>query len=276
MSEHDMNPDRAEAAKAEAMTDERREKLAEPLKTWVSLEGQRIQPGEGRDYYYSGEIMDGSNDRRGTFNGNNGTLLAIDGNGRYWASRQSKTRLEALAEAGYVSDPDLAVPLSNGERLVDPHKQVELTMNQDRAVFEKITERYAEAAAEANLSKVDGEWMRVNGMMIQPLDGEVYASERAYDPHAGDQAYEVYARRTKEIGTFDANNRVVAFVDGEGVLYAAPATDERLEALRKAGYRHEQLGVPLSKGEKPAALADQEKWDRMLAEAHGGELRDAA
>ena len=67
--------------------------------------------------------------------------------------------------------------------------------------------------------------------------------------------------------TFDSNNGTIAFIDGDGHLYVAPATADRYQALEGAGYKKGSLGVPLSNGEKPSDPALLEEWEKMMQEA---------
>ena len=75
-------------------------------------------------------------------------------------------------------------------------------------------------------------------------------------------------RRFNEVGHFDVNNGIVAFVDGRGIKRVAPSTKERLNALREAGYSHAQVGVPLSNGERLMDENAARQWQAMLASAH--------
>lgn len=73
--------------------------------------------------------------------------------------------------------------------------------------------------------------------------------------------------RLEKVGTYDSNNGVIAFIDGEGRMRVAPATSDRYRALEEAGYRRGGIWVPFSNGEMPTDPALREQWEKMREEA---------
>lgn len=272
MTTHDMDPDRANAMQAEAMTDERRAELRKPVEDWVELEGKTIKPLDGDPYVFDADQEGRQNERVGTYAGNNGKLVAIDGDGHHWVTAQSPGRVEALKQAGYEFDGGLSVPISNGERFADTASNSRLLRQEQEAYAEHrqgLDQIYRTAAEKAGISPdVAGEWLAIDGMDIKQLDGETYSRGSRYDSGMSQ-------KRLAEVGTYSTNNGILARVDHEGIMQVAPATSERVSELHKAGYRPESLSVPLSNGDKPANDYDLEKWDRMVQEALD-DRRDAA
>jgi len=72
----------------------------------------------------------------------------------------------------------------------------------------------------------------------------------------------------KDRMSYDSNNGVIAFVDGEGRMRVAPATSDRFRALEEAGYKRGGIWVPFSNGELPTDPALREQWEKMREEAH--------
>lgn len=65
--------------------------------------------------------------------------------------------------------------------------------------------------------------------------------------------------------TYCINNKMIARVDQNKVLYVAPASSIDVEALKAAGYKESLISVPLSDGEVP--VLGREKWERMRRDA---------
>lgn len=94
---------------------------------------------------------------------------------------------------------------------------------------------------EKELPKPEGEWLQVD------------AAGRESD------AYEDY-------GTYSTNNNMIAYCSkvkgGGGVVWIAPFSTERVNALNAAGYKKSGLGVPFSNGGMPFEMKN--KWDTMF------------
>ncbi|HEY8109198.1 MAG TPA: hypothetical protein VIF43_04285 [Patescibacteria group bacterium] len=244
------------------MTDERRAELLEPLGDWINLEGREVRPLDGEPYIFTAASRAEQEDKPGTFGSNNGTLVAIDGDGNYWISPSSKTRIRQLRDAGYTPE-HISVPMSNGERFVfnglNENKEA-LDRQTERERKQELDAQYAAAAEQAGISpEVDGEWLPVDDLEIKPLDGDPYVRVSRYDANEAQ-------KRLEQVGTYDSNNGVIARVDHEGVVQVAPATQENADALRRAGYEYGPLSVPLSNLDTPTGTAEKAKWDRMTEE----------
>ena len=129
---------------AEAMEENRKEFMTES-KRWCEkhdinplpseiLDRCMLVPDTGIEFQnvnYTGIIMpvinmDKPNEKQlsklGTFNCNNGSLCFVYIDGRTFIAHRSKEIVSALEEAGFKRD-DLYVPMSNGERMVEPRNQ---------------------------------------------------------------------------------------------------------------------------------------------------------
>ncbi|MFA6391683.1 MAG: hypothetical protein WCW66_02905 [Patescibacteria group bacterium] len=97
----------------------------------------------------------------------------------------------------------------------------------------------------------------------------------------GTKMEHVMDQRTRELGgekkgwehenwkaepkTYKMDSGVIAYVDEEGRLFVAPATEERREAIKKSGYtENQELHVPLIHGEIIADEDERGNWDNMF------------
>jgi hypothetical protein len=61
-----------------------------------------------------------------------------------------------------------------------------------------------------------------------------------------DKAIQVEKGRTNQIGGYDSNNGVIAFVDNNKYIWVGKWSKENEQALKDAGYKHTSIYVPYS------------------------------
>lgn len=221
------------------------------------------------------DMPEGRLESVGTYYSNNSVIAFVDGEGHLRVGPATKERHEALEEAGYVSG-FLGVPLSNGELPIDPtlRGKWELMVDEGRVKRrqEKISEdleAYQKAAQEKGIKEVGGDWLTMDGVQSDTLvvkeDQDVFSGNSETTAMNTD-GYNRPSERVDSVGTYDENNGVIAFVDGEGHLRVGPATDERHKALQEAGYVPGSLGVPLSNGDLPVDPTIRVRWEGMVEE----------
>lgn len=125
---------------------------------------------------------------------------------------------------------------------------------------------FREIAAEKGLKPVDtSNWITVDGIKwskevdnkstgTPPITGEVTPNTDGLN---------IESRRLEEVGTYDINNGIVAFVDAEGQKHVAPATQDRMEALEEANYQKGSMNVPFSNGQEPTDPNLRKRWEQM-------------
>lgn len=127
-----------------------------------------------------------------------------------------------------------------------------ITMNIFEDLGEEIVPRKTE---KENTEKFpDGKWIEISSEMEVERAGKKWQVETIISSEEDKMIY-------------DTNNGVVAFIDGKGKMWVAPATPDRLEALKEQGYTEGGIDVPLSNGELPVNPVMREQWLRMMEEA---------
>jgi len=236
-----------------------------PAEKWIDIsEGMEID-----DSYGEKQRLQIPYDERSkmTYDSNNGVIAFVDGEGRMRVAPATSDRYSALEEAGY-SRGGIGVPFSNGDMPTDPTLRRQWEEMRETAREQNLKERieshlgYFKAEAEKKQIKqeVAGEWLTVDGVEIEMM-GTKSIIERNTD------GYNMAVGRLEQVGTYDSNNGVIAFVDGEGRMRVAPATSDRYSALRAAGYRRGGIGVPFSNGDMPTDPALCGQWEKMRDEA---------
>ncbi|RMG45114.1 MAG: hypothetical protein D6719_00730 [Candidatus Dadabacteria bacterium] len=219
-------------------------------------EVSRVRLDEYRSQQYAGK-----------FSTNNATVAFVDENLDFHVAPYTSTLTHALREAGYQHDT-FFVPLSNGELPLDPAIRIKFLRLSKEAQAQREQERLksrvetyeAEAAARSitpGLGK-KGPFLMVDRMEYTHIDSDkVYRLGDAYDLN-------MPIDRNMQVGTYDKNNGVIAFVDEKGRLYVASESQETLDLLEEHGYQRSSMFVPFSNGEQPVSKVDQVTLQQMM------------
>ena len=111
-------------------------------------------------------------------------------------------------------------------------------------------------------SEVAGEWLVLEGAETKHFMGETSVIEKSVG------SYNMPIGRLDQVGTYQTNNGIVAFVNERGQMCVAPMTTERMRALNEAGYTTRgNIWVPMSNGEQLTDPTLQAQWEKMRTEA---------
>lgn len=180
---------------------------------------------------------------------NNGRAMWVDENGRTWLGRNDHETLAALREAGYRSG-GLWVMFSNGEQALDP--TVKLGMGILRHGLDSEVNGYELQVAETTLATArkkgvtpmshaeKAQFLKLDGLMVQHLGSDPQLVQGVVQGRL----------RHDDIGHYNTNNGTVCFVDDQGSIMVANATQERLQTLQAHGYTRSGMHVDMSNGER--------------------------
>lgn len=193
---------------------------------------------------------------------NNGIIGIIDANGIMHVTPATIEKHVILEQAGYELYA-ISVPLSNGENFADPkleQKWKEMKGNAHEIMQTEIRKNYRawfkDMAERRGLKPVLGEWLVIDGIEL------AYFGQKMNVPTSlGENG--ISEERQEQIGTYDYNNGVIAFVDREGHLCVGPYSEERISALNQAGYKKGSVHVPLSNGELPTDEDIANNWANL-------------
>lgn len=191
-------------------------------------------------------------DQLGTYSVMNGLIATVDSQGAMRIGLATQENLAALKSA-HFTEGKFPVPFALGEQPVDEAQKKDLAELRQRgkeAILQEVRERhiaiFEEKAQQKGIRAVDGGvWMDADGITYETLSKTQSTIERNTD------GYNINMRRIDQVGTYDANNGMLACVDERGVLRVGKMTEENVKALQNAGYRHDSLFVPFSNGERP-------------------------
>ncbi|MBP8591059.1 hypothetical protein KBI33_01160 [Candidatus Shapirobacteria bacterium] len=201
----------------------------------------------------------------GTYDSNNDTLAFVDGQGVMRIGHLTEENLAALEKAGYRRG-EIWVPFSNGENPTDPtlkRRYLELRekgreANKQRNIREHL-KIYGDIAERRGIKPVKGGlFMMVDGVEYRYLGNETGRVDLNTD---GDN---MAISRVDQVGTYDSNNGIIAFVDGQGKMWVGASTAENWRALIQAGYKSGGIWVPFSNGEMPTNRATYEQLRDVL------------
>jgi len=189
----------------------------------------------------------------GTYDINNSTVAYVREDGRVIVGHATLENIQALENAGYRRGR-MWVPFSNGEVPTDEKvRQAYLEMRErglehnKRVRVKEHLDIYASEAQRKNVREVgEGIWMEVDG-----IEYTFSRTDRPSQIPSNTDGYNIPSERVQQVGTFDSNNGMIAFVDSRGKLHVGASTKENYEALMKAGYSRGSMWVPFSNGESP-------------------------
>ncbi len=184
----------------------------------------------------------------GHYDENNRTLAYVDPEGDYWVARKTRELVAALREAGYKLG--CHVPHSNdGGRWMRKN------------VDEVSARRTEKAKEEAALSAARQRAEKIRALAVN-FDKERYFANAVGSYEMDGGYYRIVEEGSElEVGFYNANYGVIAFVDENRQRWVAPYTIERAELLRQFGYEAGIAALPHSMGysdwkrEKFAAMA---------------------
>lgn len=241
--------------------------------------------------------MDSSGSHRdglvGKFGMNNGLIQYVDAAGRIHVGYITEENIEALKAAGYEHTSNFPVGLSIAEsRFVNPTNEygsqyygreaAEAATEELNRNYQAMLERGHEKSKQEITAKHLAEYQRIaEEKGVRPLAGGDFMTVDGveYEWHGRRETHMVVplntdgynmSRTPEQVGTFNANNSMLAFVDGEGRMNVGYDTAENRQALEDARYKLGKLGIPLSNGELPT---DEEVKARFLQLQERGRLK---
>jgi|GEM_PF-1124045 len=191
-------------------------------------------------------------DQLGTYSVANGLIATVDTHGAMRIGPATAENIALLKQAKFT-EGKFPVPFSLGEQPIDEQQKKELADMRKRGMdarLEEVREKhiamFQEKARQQGIKPVEGGvWMEADGIIYETLSKTQGTIERNSD------GYNISSQRMNEVGTYDANNGMLAYVNEQGVLCVGKMTEQNLDALQKAGYGHYSLFVPFSNGERP-------------------------
>lgn len=200
-----------------------------------------------------------------TYTQNNGVVSFVDG-GKVFVTPYSRRRLAALVEAGFREGGNLWVPFSNGDIPKDS-LQAKMWENLQKEAGRERVEDYendcAKLAKAKHIKPLDENFLQEFCIRV-PAEGlEIQKYERPAQRHY--PAFSAFIPFDEErlrlaIGTYTANNGVVAFIDHRGREYVMPGF-HKLDILEAAGYKnYAMIWVVMSNGERFVDPYLQSKW----------------
>ncbi len=250
-------------------------------------QGTGVQPGElvtslgTTAYSYFPDVDLGAyKGKEGSYNVNNGIACAVLSEGEVVSAPVCGVIERFIAEEGLSRNEALGVIGSNSEfyegRIGEYAKgngrdhKLGLALAADSIEKTSVLPDYRDGAY------VPGDWFAMSRAGYQYIPGQV-ALKRGETPQQKDLKAENQISlahdgketeiRLREVGHYGINNGVLAFVDGRGDVFAAPATPERETALVTAGYTPDSVGVPMSNGERLVNEDIRSQWDAAMEQA---------
>ncbi|MDP2684425.1 MAG: hypothetical protein Q8P20_05200 [bacterium] len=188
-------------------------------------------------------------------------LSFFDENGDEWVSCYTKEREKALRDYGYKRGT-FFVPFVNDEMPLDRSLWTAFSISKDEQREERYQEQqklFDDKGEKRNLKEVGGgEWLLIDGLEYRLLQDDRKIERMPY--HINDVAV---PDRLDNVGKYDVNNGVVAYIDGKGQCYIGPSTKERIEALRLAGYITGSFFVPFSNAEIIEDNSIRQQWQKI-------------
>jgi len=232
---------------------------------WLAVDGTGYQwYGDGKEKIPASTdqtAVASQLDQVGTYNYNNGTFALVDQDGIVRIGHGTSANSKVLEEAGYRRS-GMWVPFSNGEIPTDPtlrQQYLELRERGREASKKENTERhlevYREIAERKGLKEVEGGLL----MMVDGIEYRHFGNETG-TVEVNSDGCNMPIRRVDQVGTYDSNNGIMAFVDSQGRMWVGASTKENFDAIRKAGYESGGIWVPFSNGEMPT---DRETHERL-------------
>lgn len=190
----------------------------------------------------------------GFYGSNNGRTSWVDAKGQQWLARADEETIEALRAAGYRGN-GIYVPFSNGEQALDPNVVRGLDVLRhglDSEVNMSALNRVAGIKAEAEKKGVspltaeqEAGFFKLDGFFTQHLDAQPILHRNIIESQG----------RWQNIGHYDSNNGIIAFVDDKGSTWVGEASAANHDALESKGYTHASMNVPMSNGEAVIGFA---------------------
>lgn len=232
--------------------------------------------------------------RNGMYNVNNGTVNIVTSEGEIFVAPMSGVTRRFIQENGLTPDETMSVLGSNSEFYGDDQYLTSIAKSEH---YDDRKLALAGAADRVEATTVlpehrDGNtlpgFMRISGQgslkdTVDRIDASPYTQKGEVIPHEltsrveplSSQA-EDYTGRLNSVGNYAINNGVIAFVDGRGDVFAAPATEQLVHELEEAGYATGFVSVPMSNGERFVNDGVQADWEAMQAAADEQQQKVAA
>lgn len=232
---------------------ERREK--NPQKDeWLEIPDKILveSQGEIREDTYQ------KHDRTGVYTYNNSVLAVVDKKGKLHAAPATPEKEETLAKAGYEKDTSVPVPFSNGELPIMPTERKKWELMKEEA---ELRERLKKLERKKELLPAlpEGEWIEI------PEEGIEFTAPGSKDKINTNEF--THKPEEDKFKKFHTENGVIAFYDPDGNIYFAPDTYERQQALKKAGYKPGEIGVPFTMESTPTDSILKKQWELLVKQA---------
>lgn len=121
-----------------------------------------------------------------------------------------------------------------------------------------LLEKYSHQAAEKRIKDVDGDsFLKVDGWIYTQGPNIQKEIPKNNDPS-------VFEERLHQVGTYDVNGNIIAFVGKDGCLQIGYATDANIEKLKKAGFQREFLHVPFSNAESIVGEEEYHQFEQLV------------
>jgi len=196
----------------------------------------------------------GETEEKKVYDYNNGVYVIVDKKGQLHAAPRSPKIEEALKTSGYKqSSSTIGVPFSNEELPIMPKLRQQWDLMLEKA---EIEERHAEIKKTLEIAETlpEGEWIALpSSLEYKDSQGKEYPAVSL-------------SSEKKDHQTYNMNNGVFSICDVAGKIHVAPATPDRLLALKKAGYKKSGLGVPFSNAETPVDPLMAKQWELLQKE----------
>lgn len=210
----------------------------------------------------------------GTYDLNNSTLAYVDEQGIMHIGHATEENLKVLEKAGYRRGV-IWVPFSNGEVPSDPElrqKYIDLRekgreINRQKTIQEHLR-IYSEIAERKGIKPIKGGLF----MMVDGIEYRFYGNETGRIEVNTDGS-NMAIHRVDQVGTYDSNNGIIAFVDEQGRMWVGASTEENWKVLQKAGYTRGGIWVPFSNGEIPTDRVIYEQLRDVLTGKPAEQLR---
>lgn len=190
----------------------------------------------------------------------NGVMAFVTADGEFRIAPTSRALNQALTQAGFQPSHTV-VPLSRGGlEFADSALREQWDLMKLRAEVQRDQERksawsntyLAEAATRGIQLGVAGN-SALNSRLLK-ADGTLFCIAPDSAPEAYPDAFNQMGRseidlRARQVGRYDTNNGLLAFVDETGATYLVPWTDQNIGILESAGYQYGGVFVPFSNGE---------------------------
>lgn len=228
----------------------------------IAIDGKKTVSFYGEEYEHRPISDLNMADRSGTYDYNNGTYVIImpDGSTRVGPSLEG---LAKVIEDANFERGGIFVPLSNGEKLVDPadNARWEKLRAQSRKELEDRYTARAIAAAKARMGRdLKPEQLKTIEETTIVIDGQrtvsVYGQETEHYP------IDTFSKE-RVVGKYDYNNGTYVIVMPDGTTRVGPSLQALAKVVEDAHFERGSIFVPLSNGEKLVDPTVAAKWEKL-------------